>query len=327
MIPKQATDHLWSIVLAGGEGERTRPFIEQWLGYPLPKQYCTFIGTRSMLQHTLDRADQLSRKDQKVTVVSRTHHQQAWPHLERQLSGQIILQPRNCNTAAGIFLPLTYVLARDQNATVVIYPSDHFVYPENRFVETVRRAIRAAEVLAERLIVLGVRPTRLELDYGWIEVSSHIGWSTGSSVQQVKAFIEKPNAIDGLAAMAEGALWNTLVLAAKAETIWNLGWRCFPEVMERFEQLRKSIGTQKEGQTLQAIYCDMPHRNFSSDLLHYVPENVGVMEMDEILWSDWGQPRRIVETLRVIGKEPAFSLADSKDSGHPWVPPSSMEVA
>ena len=110
MIPKQTTDHLWSIVLAGGEGERTRPFIEKWLGYPLPKQYCTFVGTRSMLQHTLDRADQLSCRDQKVTVVSRTHHQQAWKHLEKQVAGQVILQPRNCNTGAGIFLPLTYVL-------------------------------------------------------------------------------------------------------------------------------------------------------------------------------------------------------------------------
>ena len=45
---------LWSIILAGGEGERTRPFIEQWLGGHKPKQYCTFVGKRSMLQHTLD---------------------------------------------------------------------------------------------------------------------------------------------------------------------------------------------------------------------------------------------------------------------------------
>jgi len=43
---------LWSIILAGGEGERTRPFIERWLGYHRPKQYCSFVGNRSMLQHT-----------------------------------------------------------------------------------------------------------------------------------------------------------------------------------------------------------------------------------------------------------------------------------
>ncbi|MCA9422537.1 MAG: hypothetical protein KC592_16065, partial [Nitrospira sp.] len=59
---------LWSMILAGGEGERTRPFIERWLGYPKPKQYCTFVGNRSMLQHTLDRADRLGAPHQKITV-------------------------------------------------------------------------------------------------------------------------------------------------------------------------------------------------------------------------------------------------------------------
>ena len=129
--------------------------------------------------------------------------------------------------------------AWDPNATVVIYPSDHFVFPEHRFVETVQRAIRSAEVLRDRLIVLGVRPTSLELEYGWMKVGSPIGWSTGSCVQQVKSFVEKPEALAGLAAMAGGGLWNTLVCATKAETLWNLGWQCFPEVMERFDQLRK----------------------------------------------------------------------------------------
>lgn len=51
---------LWSVRLVGGEGERTRPFMEQWLGCHLPKQYCSFVGTRSMFQHTWDRADQLN---------------------------------------------------------------------------------------------------------------------------------------------------------------------------------------------------------------------------------------------------------------------------
>jgi mannose-1-phosphate guanylyltransferase len=48
--------NLWSVVLAGGEGERLKPFVRELLGYEKPKQYCTFVGTRSMLQHTLDRS-------------------------------------------------------------------------------------------------------------------------------------------------------------------------------------------------------------------------------------------------------------------------------
>ena len=50
---------VWSLVLAGGNGERLGPLVQRWLGRHKPKQYCTFIGSRSMLQHTLDRADRI----------------------------------------------------------------------------------------------------------------------------------------------------------------------------------------------------------------------------------------------------------------------------
>lgn len=140
-------DDLWSIILAGGEGERLRPLMQQWLGQHKPKQYCTFIGTRSMLQHTLDRADQISDPKQKVTVIARSHRGHAWPQLARRKNGKVILQPANRDTAGGIFAALSYVRTLDPQATVVIYPSDHFVYPEYRFVETVRSAAYAARQL------------------------------------------------------------------------------------------------------------------------------------------------------------------------------------
>ena len=58
--------HRWSLVLAGGKGQRTRPFVEQWLGAYKPKQFCSFVGTQSMLQHTWDRADRLTPELQNV---------------------------------------------------------------------------------------------------------------------------------------------------------------------------------------------------------------------------------------------------------------------
>lgn len=145
---------VWPIILAGGEGERTRPFIQQWLGYSMPKQYCTFVGSRSMLRHTLDRADRLGRPDHKVTVVAKHHLPYAREIFDTQQGGEVILQPRNCDTAAGIFLPTTYVRAWDPNATVVICPSDHFVFPEDRFLETVQQATRTVHVLQDRILLL-----------------------------------------------------------------------------------------------------------------------------------------------------------------------------
>ena len=63
-------DGAWSVILAGGEGERTRSFIEKWLGYHKPKQYCAFVGRRSLFQHTVDRADRMVSPQRRVVVVA-----------------------------------------------------------------------------------------------------------------------------------------------------------------------------------------------------------------------------------------------------------------
>lgn len=304
----QTHDRLWSIVLAGGEGERVRPLIQRWLGRHKPKQYCTFVGTRSMFQHTLDRAGRLAAPDRTVSIVARTHQQEAWSQLGESAAGTVILQPGNRDTAAGIFLPLTHVRARDPQATVVIYPSDHFVYPEDSFVDAVRRAVLATEWLTDRVVLLGVAPDSPELDYGWIQPGQTLAWSAGHRVRAVRMFMEKPGLAEAEAAMAAGALWNTLVLAAKVETLWKLGWRYFPEMMPLFERLGGAIGTAQERAVLKSVYRLMPARNFSSGLLQRAADRISVIELSGVLWSDWGKPERIAETLRRIGKQPAFPL-------------------
>ncbi len=306
--------HRWSIVLAGGEGERTRPFIEKWLGYHKPKQFCSFVGSRSMLQHTWDRADQLTVPEQKVTVVAAHHAAEMSWQLRGNPRGGVIHQPKNCGTVAGIFLPLAYIRHRDPQATVIVYPSDHFVFPEYRFVQMAGKLIRAAELFSERLMLLGVSPTGTELDYGWIEPTQSLGWIRGSQVRQVGAFFEKPDSSRAMAAMNAGGLWNTFVMAANVEMLWQLGWQCLPEVMQHFEAFGNTIGTALETQTLRMIYEDMPHKNFSSDVLQKVSEQVGVLEMQDVMWSDWGHPTRIQDTLDSIGTEPAFAVRGERST-------------
>lgn len=297
---------VWSVILAGGEGERTKPFIQKWLGCSKPKQYCTFVGSRSMLQHTLDRADRVGMPHHKVTVIAEHHLPYVGETLDLKHQGHVVIQPRNCGTAAGIFLPLTSVRAKDPNATVVIYPSDHFVFPEDRFAETVRRATRAIDVLQDRILLLGMRPTHLELDYGWMNVGGILGRQGHSCLRLVESFMEKPSPLEALQAMTNGGLWNTLVMVAKVDTLWSLGWQCFPVIMERFERLGDAMNTEHEQQTLHQLYRHMPSMNFSSDLLQQIPERLGVIELEEVLWSDWGRPVRIRETLEILGKKPAF---------------------
>ena len=133
----------------------------------------------------------------------------------------------------------------------------------------------------------------------------------GSTTYQIKAvdgILEKPTAVQADAALARGALWNTSVLVAKGETLWELGRQCFPDLMRLLERLSQAIGTPQEEQALDAMYQEMPMYNFSSDLLQRVPEHVAVIEMTGVLWSDWGKPERIANTLRQIGRQPGFPL-------------------
>ena len=298
----------WSIVLAGSEGERVRPFIQRWLGHSKPKQYCTFVGTRSPFQHTLDRAARVSQPEHIVTVIAREHKREAWSQLEGRAVGTVLLQPKDRNTAAGILLTLTYIRIRAPQAIVVTHPSDHFVYPEVRFLGLVQHAVSTAEWLPDRVVFLGVSPDRLELDYGWITPGERLDGSPTYQIRAVDSFVEKPTVAEADAALASGALWNTSVLAAKAELLWDLGWQCFPGIMPYFERLSSSIGTSQEVQILDEIYRDMPAHDFSAELLRQAPERAAVIETSGVLWSNWGKPEGIVHALRQIDRQPAFPL-------------------
>jgi mannose-1-phosphate guanylyltransferase len=307
--------NVWSVILSGGEGERLRPLISQWLGSHKPKQYCTFVGTRSMLQHTLDRADRISAPEHKVTVIARCHHEEALRHFREREAGRLVLQPSNRDTAAGIFLALSHVRAHDSRGTVVIFPSDHFICPEEPFFQMVRSMVRAAKQIEDRLFLLGVAPDRVELEYGWIHQGHPLGRIDKHRLHAVQGFVEKPVRMQGWMTVASQALWNTLILAGRVETLWVLGWRCFPEVMVLFEKYCKAIGTCQEQGTLEEIYQEMPATNFSSGLLEHVSQHISALELSGVLWCDWGKPERIVESLQRIGKIPTFSPALAAAAG------------
>jgi mannose-1-phosphate guanylyltransferase len=244
-----------------------------------------------------------------VTVVAHSHRRDALAQLEERGSSTIHFQPTNRNTAAGVFLPLTYIRARATQATVLLYLSDHFVHPENWFLEVARHAVRIAESQPDQLVMLGVAPDRLELDYEWIQRGQSLADPPGKAVQAVCSFLEKPHAAQADAALRSGALWNTLVFAANVELLWTLGWHCVSDMMPLFERLSLAIGGPEDGRALKAMYRNMPAKNFSSDLLQRVPEKLAVVELTGVLWSDWGKPERIAETLRRIDRRPAVPLA------------------
>jgi mannose-1-phosphate guanylyltransferase len=302
---------IWAVILAGGNGDRIVELTHGWLGRPVPKQYCAFVGTRSMLEHTISRADKLAQREQQLTIVARAHQSEAQLQLADRWPSGIIVQPANKDTLPGIFLPLTHVYVRDSKATVMIFPSDHFIHPENNFYQVMEKALQAAEELPDMVVLVGAPALSLQLEYGWICPGDQIWSAENHSVRAVKRFLEKPSISYASEAMACGGLWNTMIVVAKAKTLWQLGWHYCPEVLKHFERLGSAIGTSREEAALEAIYEVMPSRNFSSDLLTPAAGRTGVISMEGVLWSDWGRKERIVETLGCLGKLPNFLMVSA----------------
>jgi mannose-1-phosphate guanylyltransferase len=278
-----------------------RAFVLSRFGYNRPKQYCAFVGRRSLFQHTVDRADALGSPERRVVVAATQHREYLDEQLRGRDGGKLILQPRNRGTAVGIFAGLTHVLARDPDATVVIYPSDHFVYPETTFLSRVHTAVGIAREFPQSPVLLGVRPGDLETDYGWIVPSPR---DPNGLARRVATFIEKPPPSLAEKALRLGGLWNTMIVASQLGTLWKLGSRLLPEIMPALARCRDALGAGNEQSVLEEVYRDLPSRDFSYDVLQRARRELSVLELSGVWWSDWGRPNRILETIGALEKKP-----------------------
>jgi len=163
-----ATERRWGIVLAAGEGNRVRDFLSALCGGRGIKQFCTVLGRRSLLEMTLDRVQQLIPRERILIIVDKRHRPEASEQLADWPQQNIIYQPANRETAPGILLPLAHVSHRDPDATVAVFPSDHFVFDENGFASHVAAAFAETEQFPQSAILLGMTPDRVEEGYGWI---------------------------------------------------------------------------------------------------------------------------------------------------------------
>ena len=299
---KSRTTPVWGIVLAAGEGVRARAFLKQLCGGRGIKQFCAVVGRRSMLQHTLDRVQRFIPRERILIVVSTDHRNEVAQQLAQWPAGNVIYQPTNRGTGPGILLPLAYVTHRDPTATVAVFPSDHFIIDEARFMATVERAVVEVQQFPHELVLLGMtpdHPDHIEDGYGWIEPGVA---TAGRESLTVRRFVEKPSSTYASQLLAHGGLWNTLVFTVRVSTLWELFRSVAPDLCQTFNTIRFMLNLSREPSFTAYAYEAMGTLNFSSEVCEPLAARLRVLPSPPVGWSDWGNEERILASLMRIGK-------------------------
>lgn len=317
--------NLWAIVLAGGEGTRVRGFLKQLCGGHGLKQFSPIIGRRSMLQHTLDRMQQLVPPERTLVVVGAHHREEASRQLAHWPQQNIIYQPANRDTAPGILLPLSYITHWDPSASVVVSPSDHFVRDENRFMEAVASALDDLKRHSDKMVLLGMTPEKgQETEYGYIQPKTQ---SRASCTRAVAGFVEKPSLQLARRLIEQGALWNTMVFTVRSAALWQMVRDTVPSLYNSFGLIQSMLGSVHAPGFVEHIYQTIPNVNFSSEICAPIAKKLRVLTVPNVGWSDWGTVASILRSLIEMGQLDAFRLRLEESQVHPsWYAASLAEI-
>jgi mannose-1-phosphate guanylyltransferase len=329
-MKRQTPGSVWAIVLAAGEGSRMAPLTRALYGHDLPKQFAALDGDRTLLQQTMNRIAPVTPPERTVVVVAEGYYDLACQQLADYRGVEIVAQPRNVGTGPGILLPLAHVLARDPEADVAVYPSDHHVRRTEPFVEAVERARTVARAAESGLALLGAAAERPATDLGWIMRGQRIGGQLDRA-WKVHRFIEKPPESLAMLLLGAGSLWNTMVLVSRARALWALSERHIPAQTRAFADyvaaLRAGTGVRA---AREALYCDLAPADFSREVLQ-VAEGLAVVPLIDSGWFDCGTPERLFEWLKA-SPEMASMLARiqsavARSGPRPAAPPSAQAHA
>jgi len=307
------SDHprLWSIVLAGNEPSYLDSFITLWHGSPIPKSFCTFVGTRSLLQHTWDLADRFSHPENKITVVTQPFLQQTCRQLGGRVPGLIATEPFHKGSLISALLGLAAVRAQDPHATIVMYPSQSFIHPEHQFLDTIQRAMWAARLLNDRVILLGAHSDYSIGKYGWLRTEGQLGWASGLPVHAIEMNMTSKfpdSTTNDTTNPPSEIFFNSGIVLAKTETLWNRCKSLFPGIIPQLEDLGSLTGKPEKQNQKSWAFQQIPPGCFWKDFLHKMTQDLAMVEMKGVTWSDWEDPGHIADTLALLGKKPAFPV-------------------
>jgi len=267
------------VIMAGGVGSRFWPYSRN----QRPKQFLDILGTgRSLLQMTYDRFLNICPVENIYIVSNAAYEEQIKEQLPALKAEQVLLEPARRNTAPCIAYACYKISQRNANACVVVSPSDHAIFNEQSFFDSINTSIEAANA-EDRLLTLGIKPHRPETGYGYIQYIPN----AEQPYKKVKTFTEKPNLELAKKFVDSGEfVWNSGIFIWTISSIRKAFEQHMPEMAEIFEDGTSQYYTDKEDEFINKAYSHC--KNISIDY--------GIMEkasnvytvLGEFGWSDLG---------------------------------------
>lgn len=306
-----ATSSRWAVILAGGDGTRLKSMTRTMTGDDRPKQFVPIIGGRTLLDQTQSRVA-LSVPVNRTLFVFTEKHRRFYRSLTHTISPNLLLeQPDNKGTAPAILYALMRVAAKAPRAIVALFPSDHYFADDEAFMSHVDVAFDAAQSHPTMITLLGITPSSPETEYGWIEPQQSILGTMPLSITRVSRFWEKPNANLAQMLMKRGCLWNSFVIVGSVEALLKMTRAALPKMYSDFSQIKSTFETSAERGALHELYAKTQESNFSHEVLATRSEDLTVMRVGEVGWSDLGEPARVLSTLAQIGVQTEMAMSAS----------------
>lgn len=279
----------YAVIMAGGRGERFWPESRT----AKPKQFLTLVGDRSLIQQSYDRILPLIPAENIFIVLGKQHLALAKAQLPEIPPENFLVEPEGRNTAPCIGLAAIHIRRRDPEGVMLVSPSDHMIMGNTDYHQCLEKAFHWA-VKENCLVTIGIKPSRPETGYGYIE-REDTGLDTGPSVFSVRRFVEKPDSERAWEFVQAGCFyWNSGIFIWKAQVILERIKEHIPELAAGLDRIDPSIGNQQYDKMLGEVFPKLPSISVDYGIMEKSPGIL--MVQGDFGWDDlgsWGALDRI----------------------------------
>ena len=306
------------VILAGGSGTRFWPRSRR----SRAKQVLALEGERTMIQDTMSRLCCLTSPEDVWVITNHWLHDVIVEQLPNVAREHVLAEPMARNTAPACALAAFLMERTDPEMVIGVFPSDHVVEDRDRFCEVIAAGVKLAAA-GENIVVLGVKPTRPETGYGYIEQGAAVASGAPDgvkavSVHRVKRFREKPDPVTAERFLAAGNfVWNGGIFLWSAKTLVAAIREHAPDMAAPLEAIAAAFGTADFERVFAEEYSKC--ENISVDYAVLEPRSAKGETRSNVYcipadfgWNDLGSWASLHEHL---GESDESNVIDGKTTG------------